>query len=161
VTIETSVPDCCVFHPLPDKALNGQSAQIVEPAGSCGHTAAVLFETVTTTAADVVVFPAASRATAVIVWLPFATVVVSHETLNGVPRSSAPILTPSRLNWTPTTPTLSVAFADTVIVPETVAPFTGAVTEIVGGVISTVNVVTVKSPDIARFPDPSRDRTRK
>ena len=38
-------------------------------------------DTVTVTAADVVVLPAASRATAVSVWLPFVAVVVFHDTL--------------------------------------------------------------------------------
>ena len=37
--------------------------------------------TVTVTGAEVVVLPAASRATAVSVWVPLATVVVFHDTL--------------------------------------------------------------------------------
>jgi hypothetical protein len=42
---------------------------------------------------------------------------------------------------------LSVAFAETVTVPLTVAPLAGAVSEIVGGVVSTAPEVTnVKSP---------------
>src|SRR3989442_14375882 len=53
--------------------------------------------------------------------------------------SSAPRLTPSSLNWTPTTPMLSVAFAATVRVPETVAPAVGVMMEAAGGVMS-VNV---------------------
>src|SRR3989442_7329449 len=65
--------------------------------------------------------------------------------------SSAPRLTPSSLNWTPTTPTLSVAFADTVIVPETVAPADGAVMETIGGVRSFANV-TLTAPAVAVFP---------
>ncbi len=50
--------------------------------------------------------------------------------------SSAPRFTPSRLNWTPETPTLSEAVADTVVVPDTVDPPVGEVIETVGGVES-------------------------
>src|SRR5256885_14572128 len=53
--------------------------------------------------------------------------------------TSAPRLTPSSLNWTPTTPMLSVAFAATVRVPEIVAPAVGVMMEAAGGVMS-VNV---------------------
>src|SRR2546425_926624 len=68
--------------------------------------------------------------------------------------TSAPRLTPSSLNWTPTTPMLSVAFAATVRVPEIVAPAVGVMMEAAGGVMS-VNVavtavaalrVTVQAP---------------
>src|SRR2546425_13377176 len=69
--------------------------------------------------------------------------------------SSAPRLTPSSLNWTPTTPTLSVAFADTVIVPETVAPADGAVMETIGGVGSFANV-TPTAPALAVLSAASR-----
>ena len=48
------------------------------------------------TAADVVLFPAASRASAVNVCEPFAVLVVSHETEYGAAVSSAPSVTPSR-----------------------------------------------------------------
>ena len=41
----------------------------------------VALATVTFTADEVVVLPAASRATAVSVWVPLATVVVFHDTL--------------------------------------------------------------------------------
>src|SRR3989441_8483447 len=69
--------------------------------------------------------------------------------------SSAPRLTPSSLSWTPTTPTLSVAFADTVIVPETVAPADGAVMETDGGVVSFATV-TLTAAAVAVFPAASR-----
>ena len=50
---------------------------------------------------------------------------------------SEPVLEPSNLNWTPATPTLSVALAETVTEdPETVAPLDGAVRETDGGVVS-------------------------
>src|SRR3989442_14686171 len=92
--------------------------------------------TVTVTPAEVVDFPAASRATAVSVWLPFVAVVVVQETEYGAVVASAPTFAPSSLNCTPTTPTLSVAVAVTVTAPDTVAPRVGAVRATVGGVVS-------------------------
>src|SRR4051812_5831313 len=74
------------------------------------------FETVTLIGADVVVLPAASRATAVSVCVPDDAVVVFHAIEYGAVVSSAPRLAPSSLNWTPTTPTLSLAVALTVVV---------------------------------------------
>ena len=50
--------------------------------------------------------------------------------------SSALTSTPSTKKRTPTTPTLSEAFAEIVIVPETEAPLAGAVIATVGGVVS-------------------------
>jgi hypothetical protein len=56
---------------------------------------------------------------------------------------------------------LSEAVAATGIVPETVAPETGEVTETVGGVVSEpLAVVKVKSPLVARFPEAFLDFTR-
>src|SRR6059036_790110 len=121
----------------------------------------VVLSTVTPTAAAVAVFPAASRATAVRLCVPLAAKVVFQETEYGATVSSAPRLTPSSLNWTPTTPTLSEAEAETVIVPATVAPAAGAVIATVGGVVSGgAAVVNVTSADVARFPAASRDFTR-
>ena len=112
--------------------------------------------TVTVTAADVVVLPAASRATAVSVWLPLVAVVVFQVTAYGDAVSSAPRFAPSSLNWTPTTPTLSDAVADTArVVPDTVAPPAGAVTDTVGGVVSLLTV-TVTPADVVVFPAASR-----
>src|ERR1051326_2168290 len=102
----------------------------------------VLFPTVTVTAADVVVLPAASRATAVSVCDALLAAVVSHEVAYGALVSSAPRFAPSSLNCTPTTFTLSDAVAVTVVVPVTVAPAAGAVTLTVGGIVS-LNTVTV------------------
>src|SRR5881296_1492230 len=117
--------------------------------------------TVTLTAADVAVLPAASRATAIRLWEPPATSVVFHEREYGTVVSSAPRLAPSSLNCTPTTPTLSVALAETVTVPATVAPAAGAVIDTVGSVVSGSGaVVNVTSADVARFPAASRDFTR-
>src|SRR5688572_3906623 len=51
--------------------------------------------------------------------------------------SSAPRFAPSSLNWTPATPTLSELVAETrTAVPDTVAPFAGAVMATVGAVTS-------------------------
>ena len=94
-----------------------------------------MFETVTLTGVDVVAFVAASRARALSVWTPFAVAVVFHDTEYGDVVSSAPRLFPSSKNCTPTTPTLSDAFAVTDSVPDTVEPFVGAVSDTVGGVV--------------------------
>src|SRR5213083_3738714 len=109
--------------------------------------------TVTLTALAGAVLPAASRATAVKLWEPLATRVVFQEIAYGAAVTSAPRLTPSSLNCTPTTPTLSVALAETVTVPATVTPAAGAVMDTVGGVVSGgAAVVNVKSAETARFP---------
>jgi hypothetical protein len=93
------------------------------------------------------VFPAASRARAVTVCEPLAAVVVVHGTLYGAAISSAPSVAPSSRNCTPTTPTLSDAFAVTVVVPDTVAPEAGAVTLAVGAVVSFDTVTVLGSDD--------------
>src|SRR6266704_2600104 len=99
--------------------------------------------TVTPTAAAVAVFAAASRATAVRLCVPLAAKEVFQETAYGATVSSAPRLTPSSLNWTPATPTLSEAEAETVTaVPETVTPLAGAVIKTVGGVTSAMALLT-------------------
>jgi len=88
----------------------------------------------------------------------FDAVVVFHETEYGEAVASAPRFAPSSWNWTPTTPTLSDALAETVIVPETVEPDVGLVMESVGGVVSAVELltVTVTALDVVRFPAASR-----
>jgi len=96
----------------------------------------VVFDTVTVIPPDVVMFPAASRAVAVSVCVPLVAVVVIHDIEYGDAVSSAPRFAPSSLNWTPVTPTLSDAVADTVVIPEMVAPVVGAVRETVGNVVS-------------------------
>src|SRR5439155_389764 len=92
---------------------------------------------VTVTFGDVATLPAASRATAVSVWLPLPIVVEFQLIVYGAAVSSAPRLAPSSLNCTPTTLTLSAAVAETATVPFTVTPPAGAVIETVGGVVST------------------------
>ena len=94
--------------------------------------------TVTVTVVAVAVLPAASLATALSVWTPLSTAVVSQVTAYGLVVSAAPKLAPSSLNCTLVTPTLSDAFADTVsAAPSTVAPLAGAEIATVGGVEST------------------------
>src|SRR5437762_1743429 len=122
-------------------------------AGAVSETVGGALSTVTVTAAEAAVFPAASRATAVRVWAPLVVVVLVHETEYGAAVTSAPRLAPSSLNWTPATPTLSVALAETVIVPATEAPAVGAVSETVGGALSTVTLTTA---EVAVFPAASR-----
>src|SRR5712691_7161144 len=78
-------------------------------------------------------------------------VVVFQETEYGDVVSSAPALTPSSRNCTPTTPTLSEALAVTLIVPETVAPEAGEVMLTVGAVVS-LNTVTVTGAEVLRLP---------
>src|ERR1700736_6314229 len=71
--------------------------------------------------------------------------------------NAAPRFTPSSWNCTLATPTLSEAFAVTVTVFETVAPFAGTTTDTVGRVVSGVVLftVTVTTPLVAVFPAPS------
>src|SRR5439155_5437896 len=90
---------------------------------------------------------------AVRAWTPIAVVVLFHETEYGAAVTSAPRLAPSSLNCTPATPTLSVALAETVIVPATEAPAMAAVSETVGGALSTV---TLTAAEVAVFPAASR-----
>src|SRR5437879_13874527 len=115
----------------------------------------VVSATVTLTAAAVAVFPAASRATAVRVCAPLLAVVVFHERVYGAVVTSAPRLAASSLNCIPTTPTLSVALAETVTVPLTVAPAAGAVIDTVGGVVS-LRTVTLTAAAVAVLPAASR-----
>src|SRR5438045_8489847 len=54
------------------------------------------------------------------------------------------------------TPWLSAAAAVTFTAPRTVAVFTGALTEAVGGVVSTLKTVTLTGADVVRLPAMSR-----
>src|SRR5262245_44811675 len=82
--------------------------------------------TVTPTAAEVVWFPAASKARAASECAPFAAVVVFHEAEKGAVVS---VLAgaPSTRKSTRVTPRSSVAEAEIVTAPLTVAPAAGAV----------------------------------
>src|SRR5262249_41324206 len=112
--------------------------------------------TVTLRSAVTPTLPAASRATALSLCVPFDTVVVSQAIDQGAAVSSAPRLLPSSLNCTPTTPTLSDALADTVTVPSTVAPLDGAVIETVGGMMSGLFTVTATAVEVVLLPAASR-----
>jgi hypothetical protein len=79
---------------------------------------------------------------------------VFHATLYGAVVSGEPITLPSTRNVTEATPTLSDAFADTVTVPDTVAPLAGEVMFAVGGVVSDGDdTVTVRAADVVVAPD--------
>ena len=93
------------------------------------------FETVTVRAVEVARLPAVSLATATSVCEPFVAFAVFHVAEYGAVVSSGPIGLLSNLNWTPATPAVSEAAAETAIVPET-APAAGAVRETVGRVLS-------------------------
>src|SRR5437867_80176 len=115
----------------------------------------VSLNTVTVTAADVVVLPAPSRATAVSVCDALLAAVVFHETAYGAVVASTPRLAPSNLTWPPRPSSLPEALAVTVTVLLTVAPVVGAVRLTVGGVVS-LNTVTVTAADVVALPAPSR-----
>ena len=80
--------------------------------------------------------PAESRATASIVCVPPVEDAVFQLTVYGGVVISAPRFTPSTMNCTPATATLSDAVADTVTMPETAEEAAGAVRETEGGVVS-------------------------
>src|SRR5882724_1128295 len=63
---------------------------------------------------------------------------------------------PSTRNCTPATPTLSLAVALTVVVPDTVAPFPGELMLTPGAVVSAFDTVTVTADDVVRLPAASR-----
>ena len=71
--------------------------------------------------------------------------------------ASAPRLTPSTLNCTPATPTLSEAAAPRFTVPDTVAPAAGAVRLTVGAVVS-LATVTLTADEVVVLPAASRAR---
>src|SRR5687768_3039907 len=110
--------------------------------------------TVTVTGAEVVLLPAASRATAVSVCEPLVAVLVFQGMEYGAVVTSVPAM-PSTKNCTPATAMSSAALAVTVIVPETVAPEAGALMLTVGAVMS-LATVTVTGLDVHVLPSESR-----
>ena len=116
--------------------------------------------TVTVTGWTVVELPAASRAIAVSVCWPFGTVALLQLRVKGALVSSAPRSAPSRRNCTPATPTLSVALAFTSIVPVTVEPPAGAVSETLGALVSAVTVARASFDAAPMFPAASSAVTR-
>ena len=111
------------------------------------------FDTVTVRC-ELAVLPAASRANAVMLCAPFGTLPDGQLAEYGAVVSSALRLPPSILNCTPTTPTLSEAFAARVTEPDTVAPAAGLVSPTVGAVVS-FDTVTVRC-ELAVLPAASR-----
>jgi hypothetical protein len=97
--------------------------------------------TVTETAALVPVCPAELLATAESEWLAFVSDVVLRERLKGALVTAAPELLPSILNCTLVV--LEETLVVTVVIPETVAPESGEVIEIVGAVELLTVIVTV------------------
>ena len=117
--------------------------------------------TVTDRDVEVVVLPAASRATARRVCVPLAVAPVFQLMENGNVVSADPRLAPSRVNWTLATPTLSDAVAETVTVPLTVAPEAGALRLTEGLVVSaTLFTVTVRDADVVTLPAASAATAR-
>src|SRR5258708_1852507 len=103
------------------------------------------------------VLPAESVALAVMVWLPSATLVEFHESVHGpAPPAWLPVPSSmlSTLNSTLDTLVSSLAVADSVTVPETVALLAGNVRLTVGGVVSCVPplTVTVIGEEVVLFP---------
>lgn len=88
---------------------------------------------------DVARLPEVSAATALSVYDPSGVEVpatVFHVVVYGEDNIADPIFVFPTLNWTSPTATLSVAVAKSVTMPPTVAPFAGAVSDTVGGVVS-------------------------
>lgn len=77
-------------------------------------------------------WPAPSRATAVIAWLPSPAAEESQVSVYGGDEMGDPTGAPSISNWTEVTPTSSDAVAESVTDPETAAPGAGSVIETVG-----------------------------
>ena len=109
---------------------------VAPPAGAVRAAVGAVLSTVTLTLGAVAGFPAESCATALSVCTPAAAEDVFHVTENGGDVTSAPRFWPSSLNWTPVTPTSSVADAVTVTLPPTTAPAAGALIATEGGVVS-------------------------
>src|SRR3979411_2542305 len=103
--------------------------------------------TVMTVPALVVAFPTLSLAIAESLCAPLVADVVFQEVEYGPATIKLPKLPPSSWNCTLATPTLSVALATTVMLPETVVPLPGEVIETTGGVVSPPEeaVVNVRS----------------
>jgi hypothetical protein len=91
--------------------------------------------TLTLTAVEVPTFNAASYAFDTSECVPFVDVVVPQLHAYGED-VSVDLSTPSSQNSTFVTPTMSDAFAVTLTVPETVAPFAGAVIDVDGACVS-------------------------
>ena len=114
----------------------------VEPVARTSFWNELVFATFTGTGAERVELPAASRARAVNVCAPFATVRESHANAYGEAVSSTPALTPSTRNCTPTMPTLSLAIAVTFRMSLTCALAAGEVIATLGATVSPATPAT-------------------
>src|SRR4029079_2253223 len=83
---------------------------------------------------------------------PFDSLVVSSEELNGETPETVAFRTESTRKSTFVTPRLSLAWTDTVIVPDTVAPFAGEIRLVVGAVTSALLTVTETGAAFPLFP---------
>jgi hypothetical protein len=83
--------------------------------------------------------------------MPFVAEVVFQVMEYGAVVSSVPRLEPSRRNWTPETPMLSEAVAETVTEAETVEPLVGVERETTGRVVSGAGVGSVLDPVPYRY----------
>src|SRR5262245_60620232 len=127
--------------------------EVMEPDATAlivGGTVSTLL-TVTWTLAEVPTLPDGSLAWAVIVWVPLVAVVVSQAVWYGVAVSGAPMVEPSTRNCTTLTLVLSLAVAESVTEPDSVAPLAGAVTLTVGGVVSIGPLRSTRYADIGEL----------
>jgi hypothetical protein len=92
--------------------------------------------------------PLEVAATAASEWLPLVSVAVFREKLNGALVTAEPASLPSSINCTLTV--LEETLVETAMVPETVAPESGEVIEIVGGRLLTL---IVEDALVVVFPD--------
>jgi hypothetical protein len=80
--------------------------------------------------------------------------VVFHVVAYGELNIADPRFAPSSLNWTYATATLSEAFAESATEePPTVAPFVGAVSDTIGGVVSPAPTTVTVTPHVAVAPE--------
>src|SRR5262245_60247571 len=130
---------------VPDETLNADVVIGPRPStdtfDASERPAGAALRTLVATAFEVAVLPEPSRATAVSVCGPSATVVVFQTMLNAPDVTSPMSVVPSK-NLTPATPTLSAAVALSITLPETVAGRAARLT--VGAMVSaTTEILTM------------------
>src|SRR5262245_36456199 len=139
LSLDTALASAQPSHPpvfLREDALAATLIRFIQVTFFAVFGAVAALATVTETAAEVAVLPAASRATAVNVWAPLGALVLSQVIEKGAEVSSGPGFAPSGLNCTPATAVSSVALAEMVTTPATVAPAAGAASDTRGAVVS-------------------------
>src|SRR5262245_18195053 len=109
--VDQVAPEMVPLLPNPEVSFTVGPLPSLKPRASTSPVAVAALLTVTGTPADVVWLPAASRATADRVYDPFGVPAEAHKVVYGAVVSSDPMGEPLSRNWTPTTPTLSVASA--------------------------------------------------